>query len=312
MVSNMIFSKEEIAEFRKEISEQLNEAELELRQLESGGDFKHHFDSLLRLFHNVKGTSALLEVADLQKHMEETLNLFQHTKNLSSLSQESILFFLNATRAATEALAGKKINFDYTLSIANQAEAPLDGSGQKEETLDIPRIMVIDDEPEIVTILEEIVRDAGFIPLPFTDPAEAIRSLKTLKPSTILSDVKMPQISGFDLLKVIGKIDSDLPIIFISGHLSKQEIIEAFSSGVSGVIEKPFETSHVIQVCKNATQKYRLSKLLNSSISFIYYFYSYLEGTLKEKGDESTRQVMHSQFQTLLETRRKLKAFRSL
>lgn len=315
----MDFSSEEIEEFKNEALELLDEAEKHLLALEKGGDFTKTYDAVFRVFHSLKGAAGMLSMLELQSHMHQLENHYQQCKPLKTLSKETISYFLKGADAARQLLDGLKVTFEYTLPELKPSFAIKSPASEPTEKIENDaavnpnsgKIMIVDDEPEIVSILSDLIREAGYQVVGFTSPIEALANLKKEKPDTVLTDYKMPEMSGFDVLKAVNTYDSDLPVVFVSGHVSKDMIIEALSFGVFGVIEKPFTDSQVLGICANASQRYQLVKLLNSTLSFIYFQYADLDEYLKNKGDETLRAVTRTQFKTLIETRRKLEFLRT-
>jgi chemotaxis protein histidine kinase CheA len=144
----MIFSDEELEEFRKEIVEYLVDAEAQLNHLQKGGNFQEYFDSLFRLFHNIKGSAVLLSITPLHKHMEEILTLFQKVKYLPKVTPEILAFFVKAIGVSSEMLEGKPVTFDYTLPNAAPpvvTEVEPEPEAPKESFTEITRIMINDE-----------------------------------------------------------------------------------------------------------------------------------------------------------------------
>ena len=320
----MEFSREEIEEFKNEARELLDEAEKNLLSLEKGGDFAKTYDAVFRVFHSLKGGAGMLNLSELQSHMHQLENHYQQCKPLSELSKETVSYFLKGVDAARQLLNGDKISFKYSLpenissttpENSNPSPPPREPASSPteklQEALDAIKVIVIDDEPDIVTNLTNLLEASGFLTRGFTSPTEALDQLKFEKPDVVLTDIKMGDLSGFDVLKLINKQDPDLPVIFISGFITKELILESLNFGVFAALEKPFSEARVIELCTNAGQRYRIVKLLNNLISFVYYQYSDLEKQWKNKDGDLMKQMMQSEFRTLIEAKRKLKFLRT-
>ena len=109
----MSFSEEEIAEFKSEAFEMLDEAETTLLNLHSGEKFKDDYEIIFRCFHNLKGAAGMMELESLQKHTHEIESIFMTYKESDSLSPDMVDFFLRATDAARSILNGESIKFNY-------------------------------------------------------------------------------------------------------------------------------------------------------------------------------------------------------
>jgi CheY-like chemotaxis protein/HPt (histidine-containing phosphotransfer) domain-containing protein len=170
-----------------------------------------------------------------------------------------------------------------------------------------PLVFVIDDEPDIVDILSDMLESSGYRIKGFTQANEAISSIEKLKPQAVFTDMNMPEMTGFEVLKKVHTRDPDLPVIFVSAHLTKQLLIDALSFGVFGAIEKPFNDSQILNICRIATKRYQLWSLLNRSINFVLYQYSGLEEYLASKGLHELKDLMVKEMQALLDVRRQLR-----
>ena len=126
--------------------------------------------------------------------------------------------------------------------------------------------------------------------------------------SMILSDIKMPTMTGIELLGKVREIDMDIPVALITGFASTDNLIEAIKKGIYGVVEKPFKAEHVLPMVDNAVASYRQLKLFERSMNLLIYQYSDLDDYLKEAGKEDVRNVLRSEVKKLMDEKRKLKA----
>ena len=113
-------------------------------------------------------------------------------------------------------------------------------------------------------------------------------------------------------MKEVNHIDPEIPLVLMSGYIDKEVLLEAISSGVFGVLEKPLESKRLIQVCRNAVQRYRLIRLLNRSINLIVYQFSDLDDYLKSKKKDDVRKVIKNELKSVLEMRKELEALGKL
>lgn len=307
------FSENEVEEFTIEALELLDEAETALLTLDKGGDFAANFNAIFRAFHSVKGASGMLGLTELQAHMHKIENHFQSCKSENTLSRARVSYFLAAIDTAKSILDNQSVSFEYELPFN---EAPVSVSNQKQiesklasknEKLELPIIYIIDDEEDIVEILTTMIKMAGYDARGFLNPGVALEHITKDKPHAIFTDMSMPQMSGLDVLRGAHKIDADLPVVFVSGYLTKEVMIESMSYGVFGAIEKPFKETQIINMCHNAARRYELVTLLNRSLNFILYQFTDLDEYLKQKGQEDIREIMNKELKKLLEARRLLK-----
>lgn len=109
-------------------------------------------------------------------------------------------------------------------------------------------IMIIDDCPASLALLEEFTASEGYAVQAFISGKKAMAELKENKTDIILLDAVMPEIDGFELCKKIKQDENlkSIPIIFISGLGSLENKIKAFSLGCADYIVKPFEKMEVL------------------------------------------------------------------
>lgn len=107
------FSEEEIEEFKVEALELLESAEKSLLALDDGEDFKTHFDTIFRGFHNLKGAAGMMELNELQAHTHELESILMRFKTADEIPKAHISFFLRGIDAARSILDNEEVNFSY-------------------------------------------------------------------------------------------------------------------------------------------------------------------------------------------------------
>jgi DNA-binding response OmpR family regulator len=110
------------------------------------------------------------------------------------------------------------------------------------------RILVVDDEPDILLALKIILEENGFKTDTFNDPILALRSFTEGSYDLALLDIRMPRITGLVLYKELRKIDSDIKVCFLSAISNYQELAKYFPTiNESQVIVKPVDNQTLIQ-----------------------------------------------------------------
>ncbi|HUU50119.1 MAG TPA: response regulator [Nitrospinota bacterium] len=112
------------------------------------------------------------------------------------------------------------------------------------------KILVVDNELEILNVLQDVLNILGYAPVVVTSGKDALEIFEKGKFSLVITDMVMPDINGLDLLKEIKKLDSNIPVVIITGFGS-EVIEEAIQAGADGYIEKPFK----IEDIKNILEK---------------------------------------------------------
>ncbi len=122
-------------------------------------------------------------------------------------------------------------------------------------------ILVVDDEPDIRSLLKEILEDEGFS-VSLAEKGQAAReSLKDRKPDLILLDIWMPDIDGVSLLKEWKENESfDCPVIMISGHGTVETAVEAIRIGAYDFIEKPLSIAKLLITVDRALETSSLKR----------------------------------------------------
>jgi two-component system NtrC family response regulator len=102
-----------------------------------------------------------------------------------------------------------------------------------------PSILVVDDEPHSLFGICHILTDEGFKVIPVGNGKEALERLKTESINIIITDEKMPDLSGMELLSEVKKLDKQIPVILITAYGSVSMAVEALKLGAFYFFEKP-------------------------------------------------------------------------
>lgn len=170
-----------------------------------------------------------------------------------------------------------------------------------------PNLLVLDDEPANVGLLQAILQQAGYRRVKgLTDPAEALRVAAASPPDLVLLDLHMPLLDGYEVLRRLrsGQPDgSFLPIIVLTADITQKARERALAGGATDFVTKPFDNTEVLQRCRNllATralhlalqdQKTRLEETVRQRTRA-------LEQTLEELRATQTRQVEQERMRAL-------------
>ncbi len=132
-----------------------------------------------------------------------------------------------------------------------------------------PSILLIDDEPSLLESLSILLSRRGYRVETAQSGRAGIRQLRKEKPDVIVSDIKMPEVSGIDVLKAAREVDLFLPVILITARADVDTAIQALNEGAFQYIQKPFENRELLAQVENALQlRGRLSEL-NSQMSVL-------------------------------------------
>ena len=119
-------------------------------------------------------------------------------------------------------------------------------------------VMVVDDESSIRSAVEQWLSLSGFEVQLFSRADDCLAQLPKHFPGVILSDVRMPGLSGLDLLAEVQRRDADLPVILLTGHGDVPMAVDAMREGAYDFLEKPFSPQTLLASLRRALDKRRL------------------------------------------------------
>lgn len=137
----------------------------------------------------------------------------------------------------------------------------------------MPKILVIDDQRSIRTTLKDILELEGHTVELAENGVEGIEKFKNDKFDIVLTDVKMPEMDGIEVLDNLIQITHDVPVIMISGHGNIDTAVEAIKKGAYDFIEKPLDLNRLLITIKNALDKKELvveTKTLKKQVARTY------------------------------------------
>lgn len=111
------------------------------------------------------------------------------------------------------------------------------------------KILVVEDDPDIMRILMHALRAAGFQVVPAYGGEDAIRKVKVQKPDLVLTDLAMPKVSGVEVIHTIKKDPETqhIPVVAVTAHVWDVLAQSAGQVGCDGYISKPFNTKQLVQ-----------------------------------------------------------------
>jgi DNA-binding response OmpR family regulator len=111
-------------------------------------------------------------------------------------------------------------------------------------------ILIVDDDKEVLSTLEEIVTELQLHPLTATNGKEALEKIKTHKVDLIITDLMMPVMDGIELIKQSRILNSKIPIAVISGYGDVKNVIGALTHGAYNFVSKPFTINEIETIIK--------------------------------------------------------------
>ncbi|HKR54655.1 MAG TPA: sigma-54 dependent transcriptional regulator [Gemmatimonadales bacterium] len=115
-----------------------------------------------------------------------------------------------------------------------------------------PSILVVDDESGILQTLQILLKNEGFDVTTAQGGKAGLEALKAHAPDIVLTDVRMPQVTGIDILAAVRQQDPETPVILMTAQASLQTAIQAVNEGAFYYIQKPFSNDDMVAICRRA------------------------------------------------------------
>ncbi|HTR21874.1 MAG TPA: sigma-54 dependent transcriptional regulator [Gemmatimonadales bacterium] len=122
----------------------------------------------------------------------------------------------------------------------------------------LPTILIIDDESAILDALRILLKNEGFDVATAQGGKAGLEQLKQGAPDIVLTDVRMPQITGIDILSAVRQQDPETPVILMTAQASLQTAIQAVNEGAFYYIQKPFSNDDLLAILRRAAEHRRL------------------------------------------------------
>ncbi|GAB1344605.1 sigma-54-dependent transcriptional regulator [Gemmatimonas sp.] len=121
-----------------------------------------------------------------------------------------------------------------------------------------PRVLVVDDESGILETLRILLKTEGFIPFTAHGGRQGIEKIDEIKPDIVLTDVRMPDVTGVQVLSHARQADSEIPVILMTAQATLQSAMQAVNEGAFYYIQKPFRNDELVAILKRAAEHRRL------------------------------------------------------
>ncbi len=120
------------------------------------------------------------------------------------------------------------------------------------------RVFVVDDEEGMCTILRKVLTQEGYEVETFSKPAAALERIRTDPPDIVVSDMRMPEVDGMQLLRTVKQVSPSTNVILMTAYGSVQSVIEAMRAGAYDYITKPFQLDELLLTVARAAERVQL------------------------------------------------------
>ena len=144
---------------------------------------------------------------------------------------------------------GRGARFTFTVPTAEVAGASVAGlesrgSRQSREGHKEARVLVVDDDPQMLRYVRHALSDAGYVPVVTGDPQEVAGLVRMHKPDLVVLDLLLPGSDGITIMERLPEL-TGIPVIFISAYGRDETIVRALDAGAADYIVKPFSPSEL-------------------------------------------------------------------
>ena len=122
------------------------------------------------------------------------------------------------------------------------------------------KVLIVDDDLDALEMMQDLFETKGYVSLTARNGLEALEVIKNQEPDIILSDIRMPEMDGMQLLRVLTKDYPHIPVIMITAHGTIQTAVEAMKIGAKDYILKPLSLDEILTKVERITQLSNLIK----------------------------------------------------
>ena len=155
---------------------------------------------------------------------------------------------------------GKGSRFTFTIPIAENAEISIESrietiaSQSQQVKNERGRILVVDDDPQTLRYVRDILSGAGYSPIVTADPEEVSDTIEVEQPDLVLLDMMLPGTDGINLMGEILNV-IQVPVIFLSAYGQEDVVARAFDMGAADYMVKPFSPTELIARIRAARRR---------------------------------------------------------
>lgn len=108
------------------------------------------------------------------------------------------------------------------------------------------KLLLVEDETTLAMIIKDTLEGDEFEITLAADGEEGLQKYKAIRPDVIVSDIMMPRMDGFTMIKQIRKTDPHIPVLFLSARSAATDVVEGFETGGNDYLKKPFGMAELI------------------------------------------------------------------
>lgn len=117
------------------------------------------------------------------------------------------------------------------------------------------RILIIDDDPHFLRVLQRILSGENFLVTATSNPCEAVGLLRSNNFNLIICDLRMPDCDGLNLLQAIRGGGNEVPVIILTAYGEVDTYLEAMNAGATEYLNKPIKSEELISVVRSCLRR---------------------------------------------------------
>lgn len=207
-------------------------------------------EALHTVFHNLKGVAKVFGLGDIGAVAVQGEQLLETHQKQSTLGEEAFNTALADCLKTLEEHSAKAIDAlaNGVVPVAGAALASELSQGEPVERTGGPRIVIVDDEGLMRSVLKTLLQGAGYVVVgEASNGVTALELCVKQQPDVVLLDINMPGADGLRVLRAIRKEFPAIKVIMVSAHGSMDRVSSAISAGAVGFVVKPFNAASVLK-----------------------------------------------------------------
>ncbi|MCK4754946.1 MAG: sigma-54-dependent Fis family transcriptional regulator, partial [Calditrichia bacterium] len=137
------------------------------------------------------------------------------------------------------------------------------------------KILIVDDEVDVLDLMQELFESRGYLPLTATNGVEALKVVREEEPDMVITDIRMPDMDGMQLLEILSNSYSNIPVIMVTAHGTIETAVEAIKMGAKDYILKPLRLDEILAKVETIAQLKNLEReneYLKSRLAYRFNF----------------------------------------
>ena len=152
--------------------------------------------------------------------------------------------------------------------------------------MDKIRVLLVEDESTLAMIIKDTLDGEEFEVILAANGEEGLSRYREAKPDIIVTDIMMPKIDGFTMVRHIRKTDRQIPVLFLSARSAANDVVEGFELGGNDYLKKPFGMAELIIRIKALLNKISVRKEESSNFTLGQYTFDSITQTLQYCGEK--------------------------